>query len=566
MEVSASSPRSPGVFSLLERVFPRQYLLSPLVAVFPVVFDTTSLVWSIEGWNLAQPNFLFAHLLSGLVIATVLAILPAITPRIPYGWIFSSAPLFFIVLSLGHHQLLRWISRDVFAASFPDSADWLGMGLVWVGFAGFGWFLAGQGARIWRARTRCDTLRQDLTVIANFQRNQVQQSLRSLLRELTGRIDRVVAEMTLERPVPDQPQARTLPHRDTLADQLVKAVDEKIYAAITASPSLSQTSRWDGVRPMPEILQMTVFAGLLGSFHQGPWSSNSLLGAMVAITIIGVGTWLLEQISGAIPPTALRALPLVGSVGVTYGSLLVLRPSARVGESGWGEMLLPIGLGVSVAASLLSLVLGFAASELSDRKRRVLELVHECEQLTLRQDALTSTSARSLYSATLGTLIFASVDLSNTQTRPETKDAALGTMAQRITAEVEQRVLHSKPFPEEHLRMVLGIWQAVIPLDVRVHKEVFSRFIWGDESIRRLQDTIGGFLLETYAVSDSGLSLSLREHSQAVVASIRYQGLLGSSGEVTAERNLWENTVSLEVPATSVKQAQRIALDREIFA
>lgn len=546
---------------LFSDLLPRQSVASPLVVLFPLVVLLSAMLWGPLDPELSAIGRPLSFGIAGIVVMGLLSLARLVPVALPFALVFAIAPLFFAGLALTTWQLSTWLGQQLFGYSEGNSSSLLPSLVVWLALSFGGWWSAGRLDRFRHAGKLLQSLRADLEVVVSHQRHRIRIALRPLLRDLFGRIDRVVADMTLERPTPDQPLARTIPHRDVLADELVQAIENSVHKAVDSQAGHTLPARRLAIQPAPAMLLGLAFASVVVSWHGGPWTSQATVSALLATAVVLAGGLLAAFASKASESVSLHlGLTFVG-LPVTGLALLVVAPEGAGGEWGWGQGLWLAGFLATVVVIGMSVSLSLWSQTLRQRAEQLAEAVTLCEQLAIRHDTLGSTNARSLYSATLGTLIFASVDFTNSHGRPDSREAALESMANRIAHELEQKVEHHRPLPEEHLRLVLGMWQSIAPLHLTLRSEVFTRFVWSDESARRVQRSLNALLAEVIPLAEGQVTLSLVERDRRVVATIDYSGWLPVGGSSLVNSEAGSHLIELPLEVTPVTKTPLRSLD-----
>lgn len=526
---------------------PRHQVLSPWVVLLPGVWHL------VPFFVIANPTRgleAAAHLGATLILGAALAGLARFPIAVASWLVMVLAPVLYTALALAHSLVAGGLMSLVAGQATVSTVSGLVSLVTWVGLGYVGWSLAGAGEKLRRSPRVIAELQQSLGSMTAYQRNRIRVQLRVLLRDLASRLDRVVHDMTMESAGSDQAQARTIPHRDELADQLVDTIESRLYQAVAAERSQVPAPWWVTITPGRAVIVTALFAATLALASPTSFTTDGAM-VFVALTIVFATHLGLHLVSTQLRPHLWRSiLVVVAATGSTVLSVSLL----EVAQAPSGPAVFWLATATALALIVVASVHTRRTLRLEGSRQHTLELVRECVNLAIRYDTLTHTNARTLYSATLGTLIFASVDLTDARSKPSTRDAALDTMASRIVTEIQIRVGQLEPLPEDHIRLVAAVWQSAARVSVSFRQEVFSRFLWGDETIRGLQQRVGSLVLEAIESHDGEVVVSVVVKDRSVLAEV-------SCGEPSSgfgqPGRLSEQTTIHQVEATPITQVRR---------
>ena len=389
----------------------------------------------------------------------------------------------------------------------------------WVLLGVLGWALAGT---VHTERTRRDTLRSlssKLHAMESSDRVRLEGALRGLLGSVGRQVNRVVTDMTLGSPVDDALRTRSLPDSDQdLVVPLTTRVSERwAPQADTAGERDHRASAVTATNPLQHATPpgpLTVATLMLGVAVMGARLSSvaELLAVAVAAIITAsaaaVAWWWIPR---RVPITAQRLIA-TGASSVIVAGLAIWLPAFMLSQfSGqatlvWADVpAIVVGILAIIGAGALSRML---ASEREVMADRVTQQAGRCDDVARKVGVIHHVEPRVLYSATLGTLIRTTVDLTATEVTEDRRDAALAEMATKITAELESLRVTLMPLPDDHILAIVGLWRAALGVNTDVGPRVFSRISWTAEGIRELREVIAQLMV--WAVQQPGPPRTLR--------------------------------------------------------
>ena len=468
-------------------------------------------------------------LLAGYLVAGALLVLARLVgfSRLPavIGWAAGVGLLALMGL------VQWWVSHGLAAlvgSSLSGLAGWgpVMAALVWVVAGAFGWSLVG---RITEQARRVDKLRRvssKLSAMEQADRVRLEGSLRGMLTSLGRQVSRVVTDVTLSSPVDEVEYTRSLPDstNDFVAPLTTRVSRAWAPEAQTddAPPKIATVI----TPPGPIAIAALVIVSALAT---GNLSASSALPIVLAALISGgvaaVAWWWiprkLDHPEQRLMVTIVASLVLAAAV-LWMPVLLVTSLGGQM-VLGWPAVVIAV---VGVFGAVVS---GTLAQRLAHRREvlanQVVNQVGRCDELGRKIAVVHQVDPRVLYSATLGTLIRTTVDLTATDVTEERRESALREMTRSITGELDTLRLQQMPLPDEQILGVLGMWRAAIGIEAEVSPSLFSRLAWSAEGIADLGAALGSALVWEAQQTRPMTTLQLASDGNEVTIDLAVSGL-----------------------------------------
>lgn len=508
------------------RVWSRRGFVSLWVVAIPALLDLFRRVLLEGALSTSTVLYVLSYLLVAVLVVTPLRLLPLPV----WGIIRLFAPVLFLLLAAAHQGIL-WLLEGALAGADVTPFDWMESLRVWVVGGLVGWAIAGLIESGARRRDASQTLERAFSTILAFQESRIQILLRSLVHDLGRHIDRVFIDLTSRSHSSPEPRVRALPHHDReVVDPLAHAVARSWLGRDSATDTHTPNRLGLHVaagHPLVFLLGVAAMS-VIGTSVQLSWIHGVALLVGAALLVLGGG--LVRQQHGPV----LRALLslLVSTVAVTSTLAISVFDGPLSGAWVWSV----------ISAGIFSIVVGTWLLTLHEQSKRLMQSVREkasrCDSYSAKLNVLESVNPRLLYSATLGTLISATVDLTDGASSDDTKQRATETIASRIVAEFGARELSAQPLPPDHLRATVATWDAVIGSHTSISPEVFRDVLWTTELVEEFSQTWAVIASTLVEKAEGPIALSLERHDGGFALSCEYRGEPVRANDIRAEEKV----------------------------
>jgi hypothetical protein len=377
-----------------------------------------------------------------------------------------------------------------------------------------GWYLAGLIHRLRQRLKKLSEWERAFDAVHSFQLSRIRVLLRSVVTDLGRHIDRVFVDLTSRRPLSPEPRTRTLPHTDDdVVDPLALAVAQR-WLSEPDSPIKPQTTLFRASAGHPLLFALwglTVSLVLVGLPRD---LDTFVVYGSVAVGVAALGL-MGVVLRAATPSVGVSVLALV--VGLLALSVTIVIPTSFAApvDSHWLQLM--------VVGWLLSVIVGtwenWARSDQERRRGSLQFAARKAETYGAKLNTLDAVNPRLIYSATLGTLISATVDLTSGDGTDDTKQRATDAIAGRIVAEFATRELGAQPLPEAQVRSIVATWDSVMGSHTVISPSVFGGMVWNPDAVEAFATEWTHFALSQAGSTPSGGDLVLTLDQEGLIVS-----------------------------------------------